>query len=136
MALFKPLVGDSSRISTDITPFHDGYVYLTPDDGGFYADVATDDENKRIRINPKSNSVNGVLSASGWSARTQTVSVAGLGAVQNGTVGLAQSATAEQAAAAAAANIRLTGQSAGSLTFTADGTVPTVDIPFTVNLLA
>ena len=38
MALFKILKGDSSRISTDVTPFHDGYAYFTPDDGGFYID--------------------------------------------------------------------------------------------------
>ena len=34
MALFKILRGDSSRISPDVTPFHDGYAYFTQDDGG------------------------------------------------------------------------------------------------------
>ena len=34
MALLKALRGDSSRISTSNTPFHDGYAYLTTDDGG------------------------------------------------------------------------------------------------------
>ena len=29
MALFKILKGDSSRISTDVTPFHDGYALTT-----------------------------------------------------------------------------------------------------------
>ena len=38
MALFKILKGDSSRISTDVTPFHDGYAYFTPADGGVYSD--------------------------------------------------------------------------------------------------
>ena len=33
MALFKILKGDSSRISTDVTPFHDGWAYFTPDAG-------------------------------------------------------------------------------------------------------
>ena len=53
MSLFKILRGASSRISTDTTPFHDGYAYFTPDDGGFYIDVTTDGSDKRIRINPK-----------------------------------------------------------------------------------
>lgn len=53
MSLFKVLKGDSSRISLDVTPFHDGWCYYTNDDGGFYIDSL--DENgaeKRTRINP------------------------------------------------------------------------------------
>ncbi len=52
MALFKILRGDSSKISTDITPFHDGWCYFTADDGGFYIDVTVNGENHRVRINP------------------------------------------------------------------------------------
>ena len=52
MALFKILKGDSSRISTDVTPFHDGWAYFTPDDGGFYIDSEDNGEQKRHRINP------------------------------------------------------------------------------------
>lgn len=51
MSLFKILRGPSSRISMDTTPFHDGYAYLTPDDGGFYIDAEYNGEQKRIRIN-------------------------------------------------------------------------------------
>ena len=54
MALFKMLKGPSSRISTDITPFHDGYAFYTPDDGGFYIDSEDSGVQKRTRINPRS----------------------------------------------------------------------------------
>lgn len=36
--LFKILQGDKSRISLDITPFHEGWCYVTSD-GGFYVDM-------------------------------------------------------------------------------------------------
>lgn len=36
--LFKILQGDQSRISLDITPFHEGWCYVTTD-GGFYVDM-------------------------------------------------------------------------------------------------
>jgi hypothetical protein len=52
MSLFKILKGSSSRISKTSTPFHDGYAYLTPDDGGFYIDAEHDGIEDRIRINP------------------------------------------------------------------------------------
>lgn len=52
MAIFKILKGDSSRISKDVTPFHDGHAYFTPDDAGFYIDSLDDGVENRIRINP------------------------------------------------------------------------------------
>lgn len=55
MSLFKILRGNSSRISVNVTPFHDGWCYYTSDDGGFYID--SEEENgskKRTRINPES----------------------------------------------------------------------------------
>ena len=52
--LFKMLHGDSSKISVDITPFHEGWCYVTHD-GTFYADlnIGTEDSpnNQRIQIN-------------------------------------------------------------------------------------
>ena len=36
--LFKILHGDESRISTDITPFHEGYCYMTHS-GKLYVDM-------------------------------------------------------------------------------------------------
>lgn len=52
MSLFKILKGDSARVGVDVTPFHDGYAYFTPDDGGFYIDSEDDGVQRRIRINP------------------------------------------------------------------------------------
>lgn len=51
MAQFNIVKGDSSRISTDITPFQEGRFYLT-NDGGLYVDAVVNGENKRIHLNP------------------------------------------------------------------------------------
>lgn len=40
MALFKILKGDKSRLAFNITPFHEGWCYVTKD-GGFYVDMNT-----------------------------------------------------------------------------------------------
>ena len=52
--LFKILHGDQSKISPDITPFHEGWAYVTHD-GCFYVDlnIGTEDSpnNQRIQIN-------------------------------------------------------------------------------------
>lgn len=83
----------------------------------------------------KSSSVEVTLTSSAWSSGAQTVSVTGLGATQNGVVGVSKSATANQREAARAAALSVTAQAAGSLTITADGDVPTVNIPLTVTLM-
>ena len=46
--LFKILHGDKTRISTDITPYHEGYCYVTYD-GDFYVDM----NNRRVKLNAK-----------------------------------------------------------------------------------
>lgn len=82
-----------------------------------------------------SKSVAGTLLASGWSAEgTQVLSVSGLTAEQNGMISVSPSATAAQRAAARKANLSVTGQAAGTLTVTADGAVPEIDIPVTILL--
>lgn len=52
--LFKILHGDPSRISFDITPFHEGYCYVTHD-GYFYVDInigtVETPNNKRLKLN-------------------------------------------------------------------------------------
>ena len=95
--LFKILHGDKTRISTDITPYHEGYCFVTHD-GDFYVDM----NNERVKLNAKDaetlggssltsilNSINSTvdkistisLPASGWTPATnvysQVVSVAG-----------------------------------------------------------
>lgn len=82
-----------------------------------------------------STSVNATLTASGWSSFKQTISVPGLGATQNGIIGLAQSATSTQRKAAREAGLNVVAQAAGSLTVEVDGYLPTVDIPITVILM-
>lgn len=131
MALFKVARGDSSRISTDVTPFHDGWVYLT-NDGGFYVDATINNEAKRIHINPKNKTISCILPASGWSGNTQTVAVPGLSADADGYTCLTTNISDEALQAATAANLRVTGQAEGQITVTAKGTVPTVDIPIAV----
>lgn len=136
MSLFKILRGPSSRISTGTTPFHDGYAYLTPDDGGFYIDAEYNGEQKRIRINPQDEivSVEATLSASKWSNKTQTISVAGVTADSNGMISMKQSLNAAQVNAAKLADMHISAQSAGSITITAFGEVPTIDIPVVIVL--
>lgn len=46
--LFKILHGDKARISTDITPYHEGYCYVTHD-GYFYVDM----NNERVKLSAK-----------------------------------------------------------------------------------
>ena len=83
-----------------------------------------------------STSVNLTLAANSWTGNsapyTQTLSVTGLTASQNGTIGLANSATAAQRTAARSALLSVGTQSAGSVIIIADGIVPTIDLPITV----
>ena len=54
MALFKMLHGNETNISMDVTPFHEGWCYITHS-GEFYVDlnIGTEDapNNQRIKIN-------------------------------------------------------------------------------------
>lgn len=72
--LFKILRGPSSRISKDKTEFHDGYVYFTPDDGGFYIDAEDTDTGaqNRIRVNPvmEHQDISGLLNKTGDASNT------------------------------------------------------------------
>lgn len=60
MALFKPLYGNKSRLSFDITPFHEGYVYLC-DDGSLYCDMYVGDTQKRIPIKADAEAVKNLI---------------------------------------------------------------------------
>jgi hypothetical protein len=139
MALFKILKGDSSRISTDVTPFHDGYAYFTPDDGGFYIDSEDDGEQKRHRINPVnsggSTAVSATLLSGGWSSGEQTLQISGVTAESNGVIGLSQSVSDAEMEAAKNAELYVCGQGTGTITVAAYGETPTRDIPVVVILL-
>lgn len=139
MALFKILKGDSSRISTDVTPFHDGYAYFTPDDGGFYIDSEDNGEQKRHRINPVNSSgstaVSAILLSGGWSSGEQTLQISGVTAESNGVIGLSQSVSDAEMEAAKNAELYVCGQGTGTITIAAYGETPTRDIPVVVILL-
>lgn len=139
MALFKILKGDSSRISTDVTPFHDGYAYFTPDDGGFYIDSEDNGEQKRHRINPVNSSgstaVSATLLSGGWSSGEQTLQISGVTAESNGVIGLSQSISDAEMEAAKNAELYVCGQGTGTITIAAYGETPTRDIPVVVILL-
>lgn len=139
MALFKILKEDSSRISTDVTPFHDGYAYFTPDDGGFYIDSEDNGEQKRHRINPVNSSgstaVSATLLSGGWSSGEQTLQISGVTAESNGVIGLSQSVSDAEMEAAKNAELYVCGQGTGTITIAAYGETPTRDIPVVVILL-
>lgn len=82
-----------------------------------------------------SNAVTATLTAAGWASGQQTLTIAGLGATQNGVIGLSQNITDEQLSAASEAEMYICGQAAGSVTIAANGAVPTCDIPVVVILL-
>jgi len=77
--------------------------------------------------------VPGTMTASAWVGSSITITgLTGVTANTIGAIGLPDTATAEQRAAARTAQLSLTGKGAGSVTITADGTVPTINVPFVV----
>ena len=79
-------------------------------------------------------SVTATATAAGWSGDipVQTISVAGLPATGPAWIGLSVSATPNQRDAARKAVLSPTARAAGSITVTADGAQPTIDLPVTV----
>ena len=138
MALFKILKGDSSRIDLKTTPFHDGYAYFTPDDGGFYIDSEDDGVQKRIRINPPasgSTAITATLFASGWVSNNQTLTIDGLTEESNGVIGVVHDITSDEMEAVKSAELYVRDQGFGTLTIAAFGDAPTCDIPVVVILM-
>lgn len=83
----------------------------------------------------KSNIIHITLSANDWADGAQTISISGLGATQNGSIDIANSATMDQHTEARNARMTITAQDAGSLTIKANGVVPTIDIPVTITMI-
>lgn len=140
MALFKILKGSSSRIDLSVTPFHDGYAYFTPDDGGFYIDSEDDGVQRRIRINPpceggSSTAITAVLSADGWSDGMQTIFAEGVTADSNGVIGVTQDVTEAEMTAAKKAELFVFEQGEGMIKVAALGETPACDIPVVTVLI-
>lgn len=74
------------------------------------------------------------LFANGWVNGQQSLSIDGLGAVQNGTINFSNSITPTQRADAMNARLMIQGQSEGTLTIVSSGIIPTCDIPVTITL--
>ena len=86
-----------------------------------------------------SQAVTTTLLASAWvgvdAPFTQELSVAGLSALQNGSISVAHNATAEQREIAREAMLSVIGQEDGKLIIAADGEMPEFDIPVYIILL-
>lgn len=87
----------------------------------------------------KSDTIEAVLYADSWSGETnpytQHIAVDGLGANQNGSIAISHSADIEQRNNARDALLAIVGQEDGGLTISADGELPSVDIPVVIILL-
>ena len=80
-----------------------------------------------------------ILYANSWtgadSPYTQSITVTGLQSSQNGAIGIAHSASTEQRDAAREALLAVIGQEDSKLIISADGELPSVDIPVMIILL-
>lgn len=83
--------------------------------------------------------VDATLFTSSWvgtvAPYTQEILIEGLSATQNGVINVAHNATTEQREMVRRAMIFVTGQEDGKLIVTADGDLPTMDIPVQIILL-
>ena len=130
------------------TPNYD--LYLTDDSATRFLDwrrqmSGTEDSNM-LKIDAalgekadSSTAVSAILLASAWSGAnapfTQTITIDGLTASQNGTISVAHNATAVQREIAREAMLSVIGQGDGTLTIAADGEMPERDIPVYIILL-
>ena len=137
MSLFKILKGDSSRIDMGITPFHDGYAYFTPDDGGLYIDAEVGGVQKRIRVGSDggSKAYFGTLLASNWSSGEQTLLFEDVVAGSNGIIGIDPTISDTQMESAKDAELYVCAQGAGFVRVAAFGETPTQNIPVVLILV-
>ena len=97
--------------------------------------AAGEAENAAEGIGAYGKEVEAILFASGWSGSgpyTQTVSISGANEDSFGNVGLPESETKAQRDEARGSNLFVSDVGAGTITVTADGSKPTIDIPILV----
>ena len=82
----------------------------------------------------QSYTITATLAAARWSNNAITVTASGVTSNTEGFLTIAQNATSEQANAAGHALIRVTAQGTNTVTLSADGIVPTVDIPVVIKV--
>lgn len=147
MALFRIYRGNPSDL--DEVPLVDGHSYVCYEDDSdtatFWTDVP-DSQNQLHRVQictsgplQFSASETLTLDKDDWAGNaapyTQTLTTTNsLVNNQNGVIDLAQSATAEQREAERNALLHITGQTLNTITITADGEKPSVDIPIVLTL--
>jgi len=88
---------------------------------------------------PKTVELTGILTVAGWSAGsgppyTQTITIVGITTDSKGVMSLNQSATSAQYNSAAIAMLRPSAQDIDSVTITAEGLKPTINIPVVVSI--
>ena len=141
MSLFKPLQGDSSRSSLDITPFHNGWAYFTPDNGGFYIDCEVNGEQKRIRVKSpsegggSSSAIYGTLRADAWQNSQQKLLVDRLTSTPHAVIGVTHTSTHEHLPACANGGLDISDHGEGYVPLALSGDTPPCDIPVVVILL-
>lgn len=84
---------------------------------------------------PTVTNVQATLLANAWSGNSQTVEVEGMTATRTGLVGLAITATATERQACRNAILVMTAQGTDSITITADGTVPSINLPINILMI-
>lgn len=121
-------------VDSDV-PSNATFISRSAASGGTDLSLVTTGEKYEWNNKRASSAISVTLSASSWNAGSYTVTNSAITATCNGYIGLSSSATATQREACRDAMITITAQSAGSLTLTADGTVPTVDVPIDIILI-
>ncbi|GHV27052.1 hypothetical protein FACS18948_3800 [Clostridia bacterium] len=104
-------------------------------DNLYYTQDRVNEQIQSANLAKRSQLLSLTLLASDWSENTQSVYDDTIDIAMNGIVLLAQTVTSDQYTAWTNAQIVITGQDEGMMTFTAFGTVPSVDVQISVILL-
>ena len=139
MALFKILRGGAETLKKQ--PLHDGWAYFTPENGQLHIDVVGEvggkdyGEGERILVAGRGSAIilDRTLYANSWDENTQTIYYEDLNGNYEAIVKLNDSNGLDFSVVAAAAKADIKVSISGTtVTFTANGNVPTVDIPLII----